>query len=101
MKEATAHPVSASAILGAILLGLVGCGKNGGTNGPWFQDEAAKAGIDFVHQSGHQKQGRFFMPEIMGGGGALFDMDGDGDLDAYLVQSGDVRLPPAEQPPTH
>ena len=28
------------------------------------------------------------MPEIMGGGAALLDVDGDGDLDAYLVQSG-------------
>ncbi len=30
------------------------------------------------------------MPEIMGGGAALFDMDDDGDLDAYLVQSGSL-----------
>lgn len=29
----------------------------------------------------------------MGGGAALFDMDGDGDLDAYLVQSGSVADP--------
>jgi hypothetical protein len=32
------------------------------------------------------------MPEIMGGGAALLDMDDDGDLDAYLVQSGDLHL---------
>ena len=31
------------------------------------------------------------LPEIMGGGAALFDMDGDGDLDALLVQSGVAR----------
>jgi hypothetical protein len=30
------------------------------------------------------------MPEIMGGGAALFDAEGDGDLDAYLVQSGRI-----------
>ena len=29
----------------------------------------------------------------MGGGAALFDMDGDGDLDAYLVQSGSLADP--------
>ena len=29
----------------------------------------------------------------MGGGGALFDMDGDGDLDVLLVQSGSLSAP--------
>jgi hypothetical protein len=54
----------------------------------WFEEAAAARGIRFVHRSGHRD--RFFLPEIMGGGAALFDMDGDGDLDAYLVQSGSV-----------
>ncbi|MGH9201560.1 MAG: FG-GAP repeat domain-containing protein, partial [Vicinamibacterales bacterium] len=39
------------------------------------------------------------LPEIMGGGVALFDMDGDGDLDLYLVQSGSVLKAGAKDPP--
>ena len=46
-----------------------------------------------MHRSGHDK--RFLFPELMGGGAALFDMDGDGDLDAFLVQSGSLTEPTA------
>jgi len=54
---------------------------------PWFEDIAASAGLTFTHRSGHEGTA-YRLPEIMGGGAALFDMDGDGDLDVLLVQSG-------------
>lgn len=54
---------------------------------PWFEDVAARAGLVFTHRSGHSGS-TYQLPEIMGGGVALFDMDGDGDLDVLLVQSG-------------
>ena len=49
-----------------------------------FEDRAASSGIAFVHWNG--AAGSYFLPEIMGAGAALFDMDADGDLDVFLVQ---------------
>ena len=63
---------------------------------PWFEEQAAERGLRFEHVSG--ADGRFLMPEIMTTGAALFDADGDGDLDAYLVQAGGVDTPRAERP---
>src|SRR5262245_964167 len=57
-----------------------------GAGGPaWFADVTAEVGLDFVHDAG--PVGHFFMPQIMGAGAALFDFDGDGRLDIYLLQS--------------
>ncbi|MFP6852090.1 MAG: CRTAC1 family protein [Pseudomonadales bacterium] len=57
-----------------------------GESAPWFEDQSTQRGINFRYQSGHEE--RYFLPEIMGGGVALADIDNDGDLDAYLVQGG-------------
>ena len=77
-----------------------GCGKRDSSNGDsdsgqtqkqdagWFIEIASESGLDFVHQSG--VQGDYFMPEIVGSGGAIFDYDNDGDLDVYLVNSGSL-----------
>jgi enediyne biosynthesis protein E4 len=49
-----------------------------------FREAAAETGLTFHHFTG--ATGQFYLPEIMGSGVALFDYDGDGDLDVFLVQ---------------
>jgi len=81
----------------AIVWGSVACRSTSGGGAtaagdrPWFEEMAARAGITFLHTSGHQAT--HLLPEIMGGGAALFDLDNDGYLDVYLVQSGSVNDP--------
>jgi len=55
---------------------------------PVFVERASEAGLDFVHRSG--ATGDYNYPELLVGGGALLDIDDDGLLDVYLVQSGPV-----------
>jgi hypothetical protein len=55
---------------------------------PWFRDVTAEVGLDFVHDAGPLPSERFFMPQVMGSGAALFDFDNDGRLDIYLIHNG-------------
>jgi hypothetical protein len=48
-----------------------------------FADVTKESGIAFVHDNG--RTGRYLYPENMGAGLALFDAEGDGDLDVFLV----------------
>ncbi len=76
------------------MLSLIGCGAPegggppptaaGSAEGAIFVDRAAESGLDFVQFNG--MTGEYYMAEVTGSGGALVDVDGDGDLDAYLVQ---------------
>ncbi len=50
-----------------------------------FTDITADAGIHFVHENG--AEGEKLLPETMGGGGAFFDFDNDGDQDIICVNS--------------
>ena len=58
------------------------------TTTPIFVERAAEAGLDFVHRNGAADEYNY--PELLVGGGALLDVDEDGLLDVYLVQSGPV-----------
>ncbi len=49
-----------------------------------FRDVAPEAGLNFQHHNDASSE--YHLPEIMGAGGALFDFDGDGDLDVLLLQ---------------
>jgi len=53
-----------------------------------FRDVAAGSGVSFRFDTG--SRGRHDLPEIMGGGVALIDFDGDGRLDIYLCNGGPI-----------
>ena len=55
-----------------------------------FSEVAWASGVHFVHHSG--AAGAFLLPEIMGGGAGFVDIDGDGYLDIYLVDSDGPNL---------
>ncbi|MCK7592996.1 CRTAC1 family protein [Pseudomarimonas salicorniae] len=58
------------------------------TAADWLVEVTAEAGIDFRYE--HGGRGEFYFPEIMGAGIGVLDADGDGLMDLYLVQGGDI-----------
>ena len=78
-----------------LLLSVLGAPQDN-TPTPWFTEIGEAAGIEFSHISG--ARGEYWFPEIMGGGVALLDYDGDGLLDIYCVQSGFLKDADGEGP---
>jgi enediyne biosynthesis protein E4 len=64
---------------------------------PQYVDVTVAAGIDFTYTNG--ATGHKHMPECMGSGAALFDYDGDGFLDLYILNGAYLSDAPAGPPP--
>ena len=68
------------------------------SNSGWFKDVTAASGVDFTYQTHITEQGH--LAAAVGGGMAIFDVEGDGDLDLYFVQANDLSSATDKKPPT-
>ncbi|MFK8012896.1 MAG: FG-GAP repeat domain-containing protein [Marinicellaceae bacterium] len=70
----------------AIIIVALFFGFNNSVLAEYFTNLVDESKILFQHNNG--QSGNFNYPEIVGSGVALLDVDNDGDLDIYFVQSG-------------
>jgi len=85
----------ALALSGGVVGDPVATAADGAT--PPFRDVAARSGLAFRHSNGFT--GRRYIVEIMGSGCGFLDYDGDGDMDALLLNGGPLPgTPPQPEP---
>jgi hypothetical protein len=61
----------------------------------WFENVAGSAGIQFAYRDGSES-GFYQLLESVGGGAALVDYDGDGDVDLFITGGGRLEGPPIQ-----
>jgi hypothetical protein len=88
-----------SAPTAALILALSAASAPGpaGETRPLFADVTERTGISFVESCGSREKD--WILEVNGSGVALFDADGDGDLDIYFVNSSLLDLKPGDPRP--
>ncbi len=58
---------------------------------PIWEDVSVRAGLNFRNEASHTS--RKYLPETMGGGVAMLDYDGDGNVDIFLVNGAKILDP--------